>query len=168
MEQAHLSFIYSLIHVRCIYWGFFLGVGKGRVLKKWTLSKAIRQMISPFVKFQLSLIISIKHRIREKQKAKRSEPFPPDKWIITLSFVIEFNYLVYYRWIKTQDNHKILHIQWFLSLYVPDLLTRFTSKIADLASYANINEQWNGRRAGSKREERGFDKPQMDNYSLDN
>lgn len=81
---------------------------------------------------------------------------------------MEFNYLAQYGWIKPYDNHKILHIQYILSPCPPDLFTRLTRKAADRVCDASINEQGNGPQAGSEREERDLDKPQMDNYSLDN
>ena len=81
---------------------------------------------------------------------------------------MEFNSLAQFGWIKAYDNHEILHIQYILSPCPPDLFTRLTRKAADRVCDASINEQENGPQAGSWREERGLDKPQMDNYSLDN
>lgn len=52
-------------------------------------------------------------------------------------------------------------------IFLPDSPAK-TRKAADRVCDASINEQENGPQAGSWREERGLDKPQMDNYSLDN
>lgn len=79
---------------------------------------------------------------------------------------MEFNYLAQYGWIKPYDNHKILHIQYILSPCPADLYQTHPQSNRSVCD-ASINEQ--ERSAGRSLRVVGInDKPQMDNYSLDN